>query len=95
MRFKNGVFLLLLVVFLLMATSVAFAANPGSVKPPGSNEPLKEAGIESLLYLQDWGCGISYVGNGYLSITGFTQAYQTVDYIMVPCIMWNLRKTSV
>ncbi|MDD4238364.1 MAG: DUF6147 family protein [Desulfotomaculaceae bacterium] len=83
MRFKKCTFFLLLVVVLLTATSAAFAAAPGTKAPPGSNKPFKEASIESLLYLQDWGCDINYVGDGYLNITGFTQAYQTVDYIIV------------
>lgn len=91
MGFKKGTFFLLSVIVLLAVTSVAFAATPGSKAPPGPNEPFKEAGIESLLYLQDWGCDINYVGDGYLNITGFTQAYQTVDYIMVRLYIqrWN------
>ncbi|MDD4238356.1 MAG: DUF6147 family protein [Desulfotomaculaceae bacterium] len=83
MRFKKCAFFVLLVVVLFAVTSVAFAAAPGSKAPTEANEPFKEAGIESLLYLQDWGSDINYVGDGYLNITGFTQAYQTVDYIMV------------
>lgn len=83
MRFKKCSFFVLLVVVLFAVTSVAFAAAPGSKVPTGADEPFKEAGIESLLYLQDWGCDINYVGDGYLNINGFTQAYQTVDYIMV------------
>ncbi|MDD4238352.1 MAG: hypothetical protein PHT62_07335 [Desulfotomaculaceae bacterium] len=53
-------FFVLLVVVFLTVTSVAFATAPGSKAPPGSNEPFKEAGIESLLYLQDWGCDINW-----------------------------------
>ncbi|HCT30450.1 MAG TPA: hypothetical protein DIW31_06895 [Bacteroidales bacterium] len=73
----------MLVVVLLAATSSAFAATSSLKAPPEPSKAYKEVGIESLQYLRDWGCNLISSGGGYISITGFTKAYQNVNYIMV------------
>lgn len=74
---------LMLAIVFLAVTSAAYAGSSSLKAPPGPNTPYKEVGIESLQYLKDWGCDLTSSGGGYINITGFTQAYQTVDYIMV------------
>lgn len=60
-------------------------------RPRIHSKAYKEGGIESLQYLQDWNCNLIPSGGGYINITGFTQAYQNVDYIMVRLYLqrWN------
>lgn len=78
--FRKRMFSLALVVVFLAATSIAYASP---APPPDSSKAHKEIGIQSLQYLQDWGCAINSSGNGYITISGFTNAYQPVDYIAV------------
>jgi len=87
---KRMLSLVLVVVFLASATAV-YAAPSGLKPPPEPNKAYKEAGIESLQYMQDWGCSLTSSGGGYINLTGFTQAYQNVDYIMVRLYLqrWN------
>lgn len=80
--FRKGMLSLALVLVFLVTTSAAYAAPAGVKPPPEPNEAYKEVvGIESLQYLKDWGADLVSSGGGYISITGFTQAYQDVDYI--------------
>lgn len=89
--FRKGMLSLVLVLVFLVTTSAAYAAPAGVKAPPEPNEAYKEAGIESLQYLKDWGTDLLSSGGGYISITGFTQAYQDVDYIMMKLYLqrWN------
>lgn len=83
-KFQMKVFVFLLVVVFFAASGPAFAALPVLKAPPGPNEAYQEeVDIESLQYLKDWGCDITSAGGGYINVTGFTQAYQNVDYIML------------
>ena len=42
-------------------------------------------------YLQDWSCSLIPSGGGKINLTGYTRAYQDVDYIMVKLYLqrWN------
>lgn len=91
-RFRKGVLSLVMVVVFLAAAGDAYA-EPANLKapPPDQSKAYKEVGIESLQYLQDWNCYLIPTGGGYINITGYTQAYQNVDYIMVRLYLqrWN------
>ncbi|OPY57652.1 MAG: hypothetical protein A4E55_01498 [Pelotomaculum sp. PtaU1.Bin035] len=89
--FRKSVLSLMLLVVFLGGACVAYAAPAGLKAPPEPSKAYKEAGIESLQYLQDWGCDLTSSGGGYINISGFTQAYQDVDYIMVRLYLqrWN------
>ncbi|MCG9969538.1 DUF6147 family protein [Pelotomaculum terephthalicicum JT] len=89
--FKRMFFFVLVAASFFTITTAAYA-EPFSFKPPpGTDKAYKEAGIDSLQYLQDWGCSLISSGGGYINLTDFTQAYQDVDYIMVRLYLqrWN------
>lgn len=89
--FGKSVLSLMLVVVFLGVACAAYAAPAGLKAPPEPSKAYKEAGIESLQYLQDWGCDLTSCGGGYINISSFTRAYQDVDYIMVRLYLqrWN------
>jgi|GEM_PF-4530248 len=79
--FGEGVLLLVVMVVCLSATGVAYAGQPDlKAPPPEQSKAYKETGIESLQYLQDWNCSFALSGDG-IDLTGYTQAFQNVDYI--------------
>ncbi|OPX87846.1 MAG: hypothetical protein A4E53_02344 [Pelotomaculum sp. PtaB.Bin104] len=88
---KSVLSLMLVVVFLGVACAAAYAAPSDLKAPPEQSQAYKEAGIESLQYLQDWGCDLTSGGGGYINISAFTRAYQDVDYIMARLYLqrWN------
>lgn len=88
---KSMLFLVLVVVFFALNSDSYAASSSGLGAPPEPSKAYKEAGIQTLKYLQDWGCDLTPSGGGYINLTGFTQAYQTVDYIMVRLYLqrWN------
>ncbi len=90
-RFRMSVILLWVLVLVLAVAGTAFAAPFSSKAPPEPTTAYKDVGIQSLTYLQDWGCNLISGSGGYITITGFTQAYQNVDYIMVRLYLqrWN------
>ena len=78
---RVAVFCLVTVLFFAMAGAAYAAAIPPP--PPDNSGSFSGAGIESLLYLRDWGCAINSAGNGSIVISGYTNANQNVTYIMV------------
>ncbi len=89
--FWRFVLLVLMIVF-LAATGVAYAGQPDLKMPlPEQSKAYKEIGIESLQYLRDWNCSLTLSGGGNINLTGYTRAYQNVDYIMVKLYLqrWN------
>jgi hypothetical protein len=81
--FGKSVLSLIFAVVFLGVACVAYAAPAGLKATPEPSEAYNEAGIESLQYLQDWGCDLTSCGDGHINISTFTRAYQEVDYIMV------------
>ena len=91
-KFWKGVLLLVTMVVFLAATSAVYARQPDlKAPPPEQSKAYKEIGIESLQYLQDWSCSLIPSGDGKINLTGYTRAYQDVDYIMVKLYLqrWN------
>ncbi|MCL6478118.1 MAG: DUF6147 family protein [Peptococcaceae bacterium] len=91
-RLRKGVLSLVTAVVLFAAAGAAYAGQSGlKAPPPDQSKAYKEVGIESLQYLQEWDCGLIPGKGGYINITGFTKAYQNVDYIMVRLYLqrWN------
>lgn len=76
---RVAVFCLVMAMFFAV-TGVVYAAATPPRESPGR---YPDAGIESLLYLRDWGCDINNTGNGSIVISGNTNANQNVGYIMV------------
>ena len=87
--FRKSVLPLVVLIF-LVAAGAAYADGL-EAPPPVESKAFKEVGIEALLYLQDWDCNLIPSGGGKINITGFTKAYQNVDYIMVRLYLqrWN------
>lgn len=88
----KGVLSLVMIVVFLMATAVVYAGQSDlKAPPPEQSKAHKEIGIKSLQYLQDWNCSLIPSGGGKINLTGYTRAYQTVDYIMVKLYLqrWN------
>lgn len=85
-RFKMFMFCLIILISMTAANVVN-----AEIPPPNQSNAYKEVGIESLQYLIDWGSSINSPGNGYVNISGFTEANQNVDYIMVRLYLqrWN------
>jgi len=91
-KFWKGVLLLGMMVVFLAATTTVYAGQPDlKAPPPEQSKAYQEIGIESLLYLQDWSCSLIPSGGGKINLTGYTRAYQNVDYIMVKLYLqrWN------
>ncbi len=67
------------------------SANAAVTKAPPDIKAGSTAGIESYQYLQDGRCFLIDGGGGIISLTGYTEAYQDVDYIMVRLYIqrWN------
>lgn len=86
---RVAVFCLVVAMFFVVTGAVYAAATP--TPPPDNSGSYSDAGIESLLYLQDWGCAINSAGNGSIVISGYTNANQSVSYIMVRLYLqrWN------
>ncbi|MBE3586174.1 MAG: hypothetical protein IMW94_08470 [Thermoanaerobacter sp.] len=91
MRNLKKFLLFLVTAVLCLQTSAAYAAQADLKPPPEQSKAYKVFGIESLQYLKEWGCDLTPYGGGYIYITGFTQAYQNVDYIKVNLYLqrWN------
>jgi hypothetical protein len=88
----KGVLSLVMMVVFLTATGTVYAGQTDlKAPPPEQSKAHKEIGIESLQYLQDWNCSLIPSGGGKINLTGYTRAYQTVDYIMVKLYLqrWN------
>jgi hypothetical protein len=66
--FRKSVLSLVMAVVFLGITCAAYAAPAGLKAPPEPDKAYKEAGIESLQYLQDWGCDLTSARGGYLLI---------------------------
>jgi len=82
---------LAVIVVLFAVSSVAYAAPADLKPPPEPGKAYQEVGVESLQYLKEWGCDLTPCGGGYITITGFTGAYQNVEYIIVRLYLqrWN------
>ena len=79
--FRKSVLSLVMVVVFLASAGVAYADGL-KAPPPEQSKAFKEVGIEALQYLQDWNCSLVPSGGGNINLTGYTKAYQNVDYIM-------------
>ena len=88
--FRKSV-LSLVMVAVFFASAGADYADGLKAPPPEQSKTFKEVGIEALQYLQDWNCSLIPSGGGNINITGYTKAYQNVDYIMVRLYLqrWN------
>lgn len=73
--------LLFLLSGLMIAACTSAYAN--TAPPLEQSNAYKEVGIESFQYLMDFGCDITSSSGGYVTITGYTKAYSSVDYIKV------------
>lgn len=84
--------LLVLCLLLLLLLSLPGVVSALPAPPPEQCTPQTDVGIESLQYLMDWGCSIISSGSSNtIAISGYTKAYQPVDYIMVRIYLqqWN------
>lgn len=70
-------------MLLCLTMFVCTSAYATPAPPLEQSNAYKEIGIESFQYLMDYGCDITSSSGGYVTITGYTKAYSSLDYIKV------------